>query len=120
MCKARPKSLGYTFGRNDAYAKAMLKIGRHEGPGAAYLKAEGGSILSDPQAIVRLGVQEIQNRAGFGSLRERNKHMSDTRKIIIDGKEVEVEGRCTLIQACERSRGGNSAFLLPRTSVDCR
>ena len=29
--------------------------------------------------------------------------MSDTRKIIIDGKEVEVEGAMTLIQACEEA-----------------
>ena len=28
--------------------------------------------------------------------------MSDIRKIIIDGKEVEVEGAMTLIQACEQ------------------
>tara|TARA_R110002033_G_scaffold136535_1_gene176018 strand:- start:416 stop:2431 length:2016 start_codon:yes stop_codon:yes gene_type:complete len=29
--------------------------------------------------------------------------MSDTRKIIIDGKEIEVEGAMTLIQACEEA-----------------
>ena len=29
--------------------------------------------------------------------------MSDIRKIIIDGKEVEVEGAMTLIQACEQA-----------------
>jgi len=29
--------------------------------------------------------------------------MSDLRKIIIDGREVEVEGTMTLIQACEQA-----------------
>ncbi|MGB1209646.1 MAG: 2Fe-2S iron-sulfur cluster-binding protein, partial [Paracoccaceae bacterium] len=29
--------------------------------------------------------------------------MSDLRKIIIDGAEVEVEGALTLIQACEQA-----------------
>ena len=29
--------------------------------------------------------------------------MSDIRKIIIDGKEVEAEGAMTLIQACEQA-----------------
>jgi len=55
-----PNLWAYTLDEIDAYRKAMLKR-RDEGPGGpAYLKAKGGSILSDPQSYVALGRAEIQ------------------------------------------------------------
>ena len=33
--------------------------------------------------------------------KEKDGHMSDLRTILIDGKEIEVDGRATLLQACE-------------------
>ena len=44
--------------------------------------------------------------------------MSDLRKVVIDGNEVEVDGAMTLIQACEEAGVEIPRFLLSRTAFD--